>query len=815
MLINRIKGHHKTVIALAASGILLSACGGGSNSSIQTPAVVPNVAPPAPPPAPPPAGITAADFETAEYNLGGGLDLINAAEAYAQGFTGEGVTIGVVDFNFDFASGDVNYNSASRGVNADALAIYEAQIGDSASDDQHGHAVAAVAAGVKDDIGTHGVAFNSDVIAVDFFSNVNSRQVRQDGDLFNVSDPWTYLVQNGARVINKSFGFDEGDTIDNPPPVDEFYVLEFDSAAITAGALLVSSAGNNAGPEPSLSNLRTLERLQSLGLVGQTADGRAQLVGDGGFIIAGAVDANGNIASFSDRAGDGIERDFFLVAPGVDLTLPWNGQLAVGSGTSFSAPHITGAAAVLFEAWPNLSAREVADILFETATDLGAPGVDSIYGNGLLNLEAALQPVGQSSIAVATSAREAEQGTPGGNTNPTTNGLVLSGAFGDASGLKAGLSSLTILDSFNRDFQANFSGSALTNTTNIPLDRLIEQRRNWQGSAARFGTSQSIRYAVNIDPEREFIEFTQGRAALDLLDSPEATFELAGTFEGVNWFVGNGQNIDAALQNQTYGSRPALFSLTGAFNNDLNRTQGHYAGAGVTLSEKTDLWIGASYSQYAGLQNSNFLIGLDSDAPVTSTAARINHYEEWGTFSFEAGFMHEDGAILGARATDAFAITDRSQTIWINAEASIPLTNTFTFHATVTGGQTNAGNTSNSIFADVDSLLTSSFSGSLVKSGTFVSNDQIAFTVNQPLRLERGSVGITTGAGRDLETAALLFDTNRFSLTPSGRELAFESAYRAQLGNWTMEANMAFRLDANHVKGQQDALLFFGLYRPF
>ena len=200
---------------------------------------------------------------------------------------------------------------------------------------------------------------------------------------------------------------------------------------------------------------------------------------------------------------------------------------------------------------------------------------------------------------------------------------------------------------------------------------------------------------------------------------------------------------------------------------------------------------------------------------MTSTAARINHYEKWGTLSFEAGFMQEEGAILGARATDTFAITDRSQTIWINAEASIPLANTLSFHATVTGGQTNAGNTSNSIFADVDRLFTTSFSASLVKSDTFTNNDQIAFTVNQPLRLEHGSVGITTGAGRDLETAALLFDTNRFSLTPSGRELAFESAYRSQFGDWTMEANMAFRMDANHVKGQQDALLFFGLYRPF
>ncbi|UTW55946.1 S8 family peptidase [Kordiimonas sp. SCSIO 12610] len=813
-----ITGYYRTVALLSVCGLALTACGGGGGgSTIQTPTAVPNVAPPPPPPpapSPPPAGVTAADFETAEYQRGGGLDLINASEAYAQGFTGEGVTIGVVDFNFVFNSPDVNFSSASRGQNADALRIYEAQIGDTASTDQHGQAVAAVAAGVRDDRNIHGVAFDSTVIGVDFFSNVNSRQVRQDGDLFNVSDPWTYLVQNGARVINKSFGFDEGDTIDNPPPVNEFYVLEFDSTAVTAGALLVSSAGNNAGPEPSLSNIRTLERLQSLGLVGQRADGSATLTGDGGFIIAGAVDANGNIASFSDTAGNGIERDFFLVAPGVDLTLPWNGQIAVASGTSFSAPHITGAAAILFQAWPNLSAREVADILFDTATDLGAPGTDNIYGRGLLNLEAALQPVGESSIAVASSASTAA-GTPSPNTNPTTNGIILSGAFGDALGLKNGLSSLTILDSFNRDFQANLSASAVTNTTNIGLNALIEQRRNWQTSAERIGANETIRYAVNIDPNREFIEFTQGRAALDQLESPEATFELTGSYEGVNWFVGNGQSIGAALQSQSFTNSPNLFSLTGAFNNAINRTQGHYAGAGIAIGEKTDLWFGAGFSENKGLASNSPFQGIESDTPVTSTAARISHYENWGTFSFEAGFMEEEGAILGARASDVFAITDRSQTVWLNASASLPLTNALSFHATVTGGSTDAGNTTASVLSDVNTLISSSFSASLIKSATFLNNDQIAFTVNQPLRLERGSVGITTGAGRDIDTTELLFDTNRFSLTPSGRELAFEGAYRAQFGTWTMEANMAYRLDANHIQGQKDTLLFLGLYRPF
>ena len=52
------------------------------------------------------------------------------------------------------------------------------------------------------------------------------------------------FFKSAFTVDNVIFGFDEGDSIGNPPPVNEFYVLAFDTNAITAGALLVSSAGN-------------------------------------------------------------------------------------------------------------------------------------------------------------------------------------------------------------------------------------------------------------------------------------------------------------------------------------------------------------------------------------------------------------------------------------------------------------------------------------------------------------------------------------------------------------------------------------------
>ena len=59
-----------------------------------------------------------------------------------------------------------------------------------------------------------------------------------------------------------------------------------------------------------------------------------------------------------------------------------------------AAPHVAGAAALLSGYWLKLSAYQLSNIMLATATDLGAKGVDNSYGRVMLNVEAALKPVG-------------------------------------------------------------------------------------------------------------------------------------------------------------------------------------------------------------------------------------------------------------------------------------------------------------------------------------------------------------------------------------------------------------------------------------
>ena len=129
------------------------------------------------------------------------------------------------------------------------------------------------------------------------------------------------------------------------------------------------------------------------------------------MLIVGSVDENGAISSFSDRAGDHAAH--FLTARGEGICCVYdNGQIYadqhyvyVFSGTSFSAPQVAGAAALLAQAFPKLTGKQIAaDPAPERVRCRRGRERIRSYGHGILDIAKALQPSGVTTLAGGTTA---------------------------------------------------------------------------------------------------------------------------------------------------------------------------------------------------------------------------------------------------------------------------------------------------------------------------------------------------------------------------------------------------------------------------
>lgn len=98
-----------------------------------------------------------------------------------------------------------------------------------------------------------------------------------------------------------------------------------------------------------------------------------------------AVDDQGQRAPFSNYGPHA-----FISAPGVSIASTYpDRRYSSMSGTSMASPHVAGVVGLLKSINPSLTLQQIKDIIQSTAVDLGDPGFDFYYGNGLLNANSA------------------------------------------------------------------------------------------------------------------------------------------------------------------------------------------------------------------------------------------------------------------------------------------------------------------------------------------------------------------------------------------------------------------------------------------
>jgi subtilisin family serine protease len=220
----------------------------------------------------------------------------------------------------------------------------------------HGTSVAGVVSAVTDNgSGLAALGWNTRVMPI--------RIARADG---SASASATvrgirYAADNGARIINLSLGScvyiqAEADAI---------------SHAQSKDVLVIASAGND-GPTAPPNYPAALPGVLAVGATGR--DGVATFYSNTGSYVD-VVAPGGTPGTSSDEIP----------------VLARGGGFRTIVGTSFSAPTVAAAAALVAAANPGLPAADIAGVLTETASDRGPSGFDEIYGHGALNAAAAAE----------------------------------------------------------------------------------------------------------------------------------------------------------------------------------------------------------------------------------------------------------------------------------------------------------------------------------------------------------------------------------------------------------------------------------------
>ncbi|WP_414867811.1 autotransporter domain-containing protein [Pseudomonas donghuensis] len=377
----------------------------------------------------------ASSWRSSEFKADWGLGAIHADSAYAAGYSGKGVKLGIFDQPVyaqhpEFAGKDKMVTLVTTGIRQYTDPYIPVKVGDvfrydgspSVGSDgklgSHGTHVGGIAAGNRDGVSMHGVAFDAQIISADNGDPgpEDGIVLGNDGAVYKAG--WDSLVASGARIINNSWGIGITDRFAKGGRNPEFPHFTVDDAraqfaqiqpllgtmpggaydgaiaAARSGVMTIFAAGNDY-------NLNNPDAIAGLAyFVPEIAPN---------WLTVAALQQNPDtssanpylISTFSSRCG--YTASFCVSAPGTriysaviggtsleDLTQGYANK----NGTSMAAPHAAGAAAVLMERFPYMSGAQIASVLRTTATDMGAPGIDALYGWGMIDLDKGLRGPG-------------------------------------------------------------------------------------------------------------------------------------------------------------------------------------------------------------------------------------------------------------------------------------------------------------------------------------------------------------------------------------------------------------------------------------
>ena len=728
---------------MISAGLLLAACGGGGggggvNSGGST---APPVATPAPTPAPAPAPSPSPPPTSAEYDRSLAAKGMKAQAAYDAGITGKGVTVAIIDTGID-----VDGPEFKGRISADSTALEQkvARCGNCAAetirfslDDRAGHGsqTAAIAAAARDGSGMHGVAPDATILAIKIsgadLSNVTPTSgAIPEADTANaalIAPAIRYAVDKGAFAISMSLnGFATGFmAADQKAAMDQVRI---------ANRLFVNSVSNDKGQDSYAGQI--VENLVGTDLANKDW-----------FLFGIRVDQNLRPPTDNGVPGALADRTLAVVALGIP-TVGKDGESVTVNGNSFAAPGIAGAAALLKQYWPQLGGREISRILLDTATDLGAPGVDQVFGAGLLDVEKAMK-------AQAPAASFAAADVVLTRFSSLTTSAPFGGAAA-AAALNGHVAGMTVFDRYGRDFAMTGSAGVRARGSGLLAGAMLAPTdapwRVTQADAARFGLAPNV-----------------GAQAV-IRSSVPAVVSFS----------------PAAGQQLTLGTNVAIGGGIGL--------------AGSPLRGIASMPVGSMSAWSVNGWSASFSSGVSRDGRLRQQV--IGFAMPLG-FGIELSDLAERDQVLGMRGDASLGLTGARTTLatltYRRMLAGIDLT------ARATASSTRAHGGSD-LLRFGGPLIGSAFS---LEGARELLGGRATLGLSSPLRVERARAVLLAPVSFDLVSGALTTRAVAVDLAPDARELDLELGWSTALSQTSsLRFGVARAFDAGHVAGASDTAGF-------
>lgn len=291
---------------------------------------------------------------------------VDATFAYVLGYDGSGVIVGVADSNVDASHPELlgqvvgGYDFFS---NSPQMQFANA----------HGTNVASIIAARRDGVGFHGIAPGAKILSagiIDAGGWVGPPDI--------VANAWSYLLDGGARIINNSWGY------------FDTKIVDYTAGSFAAEDPLLLAAARNAVARDGLIIFITHNGGMDDANVQSGLPFLFPELERGWLAVTGGPEYTG----IANQCG--VAMRWCLAAPSdwVTAAVPGGGYTHA-SGTSMGAPFVSGTAALVWQAFPWMTTDQVRQVLLGTAMDIGAPGVDPVYGYGLLNAAWAVRGPGK------------------------------------------------------------------------------------------------------------------------------------------------------------------------------------------------------------------------------------------------------------------------------------------------------------------------------------------------------------------------------------------------------------------------------------